>query len=181
MNNNKMIKGSIAGATGVALLMGGYGTYALWSDSENLAANGIQSGELTVDTAAGQWDDVNSAAVNDWTASDKMVPGDKVSYTQTFTVTGSGKNLKGTIALATANLTSGFGAGNLTRTVDVNVTTPGAAAITKDSATNFSFAAPFDTATLTAVVTYTFNDVSGTTDQNQAANTPASTFPITQS
>ena len=31
--NNKMIKGSVAGATGIVLLMGGFGTYALWSDS----------------------------------------------------------------------------------------------------------------------------------------------------
>ena len=105
---NTMIKGSIAGATGIALLMGGFGTYALWSDSENLVANGVQSGELDIATSAGVYDDANSAAANDWTATDKMVPGDKVTYTQTFTVKGSGKNLKGTIAYVKPALTTNF-------------------------------------------------------------------------
>ena len=180
---NKMIKGSVAGATGVALLMGGFGTYALWSDSENLAANGVQSGELTIDTTAGEWDDVNSAAANDWNgATDKMVPRDKVSYTQTFTVNGEGKNLRGTITLGAQNLTSGFGAGNLVRTVAVDVSGAGAADITKVDDSNFTFASPFDTATLTAVVTYEFkSSVTDTTDQNKAASVPAVNFVIAQS
>ena len=50
---NTMIKGSIAGATGVALLMGGFGTYALWSDSEDLPRNSVTSGNLNIDTTAG--------------------------------------------------------------------------------------------------------------------------------
>ncbi|QZY29828.1 alternate-type signal peptide domain-containing protein [Nocardioides coralli] len=178
---NKMMKGSIAGATGIALLMGGFGTYALWSDSEDLAQNGVTSGELTVDTTGGVWDDLGTPGVaGDWSAADKLVPGDQVSYTQTFTVSATGKNLQGTIALATGALSSGFGGGNLTRAVDVNVTTPGTATITKDSPTSFSFTSPFDTATLTAVVTYTFNDVDNLTDQNASASTPASAFTISQ-
>ena len=129
---NKMIKGSIAGATGVALLMGGFGTYALWSDSENLAANGVQSGELTIDTAAGAYDDANTGAANDWTASDLMVPGDVVTYTQTFDVSGTGKNLAGTIVLDVEDLVSDFS--TLTYDVDVVASGSGATDITKDSA-----------------------------------------------
>jgi len=181
---NNIIKGSIAGATGVALLMGGFGTYAVWTDSEDLASNGVTSGALTIDTDPGVYDDLGttgSGNENDWDEDELMVPGDEVSYTQEFTVTGTGKNLEGTIALATENMTNGFGAGNLTRTVDVTVTDAGTATITKVDATNFSFASPFDTATLTAVVTYTFDDVSGTTDQGKTATTPASTFTIAQS
>lgn len=178
---NKMMKGSIAGATGIALLMGGFGTYALWSDSEQLAQNGVQSGDLTIDTVAGSYDDANTAAANDWNASDLMVPGDKVTYTQTFTVSGSGKNLKGTIKLNALPM-SPNGFSTLTRDVDVVASGAGAATITKNNATDFSFAAPFGSATLTATVTYVLPaSTTGTTDQLKSATTPASTFTISQS
>lgn len=178
---NKMIKGSIAGATGVALLMGGFGTYALWSDSENLAANGVQSGELTIDTEAGVYDDARTTgAPNDWTADDLMVPGDVITYTQTFDVSGDGKNLQGTVVLDVEDLASDFS--TLQYDVDVVASGSGATDITKDSATTFSFVDPFGTATLTATVTYTLpSGTSGTVDQNKSADTPASTFTISQS
>jgi alternate signal-mediated exported protein len=178
---NKMMKGSIAGATGVALLMGGFGTYALWSDSEDLAENHVQSGVLTIDTEAGVYDDARTTAVaNDWTADDLMVPGDVVTYTQTFTVDGTGKNLAGTIALDVEDLGGTFT--TLTRDVDVVASGSGATEVTKDSATSFSFVDPFGTATLTATVTYTLpGDTGGLVDQGASASTPASTFTISQS
>ncbi|WP_432476789.1 alternate-type signal peptide domain-containing protein [Nocardioides sp. GXQ0305] len=175
---NKMIKGSIAGATGVALLMGGFGTYALWSDSENLQAAKVQSGELDIATSAGVWDDANTAASNDWNASDKMVPGDKVTYTQTFTVKAEGKNLKGTVAYVKPSLSGNTFSNALTHTVDV---TSSSATIT-GSGTSFSFNQPFGTATLTAKVTYTLPaSVSNQVDQNKEATLPAAAFTITQS
>lgn len=174
---NKMIKGSVAGATGIALLMGGFGTYALWSDSEDLAQNGVQSGDLTIDTVAGHYDDFNTAAVNDWNADDKMVPGDKITYTQSFTVTGTGKNLAGTIALVPQGMSPNTFS-TLTRSVDVVSSN---ASITKVDGTNFSFDAPFGTSTLTATVTYVLPaSTGGTTDQLKSATTPASTFTIAQ-
>lgn len=174
---NKMIKGSIAGATGVALLMGGFGTYALWSDSENLAENGVQSGELSVDTSAGVYDDARTAAADDWTANDLMVPGDVVTYTQTFDVTGTGKNLQGTIELNTGALNSTFT--GLVRSVEV--TSDNATIVRNADNVSFDFSDPFGTATLTAVVTYELPaSTSGTTDQNKTAATPQSTFTIQQ-
>jgi alternate signal-mediated exported protein len=174
---NTMIKGSIAGATGIALLMGGFGTYAMWSDSENLAANGVQSGELDIATSAGVYDDANSAAANDWTATDKMVPGDKVTYTQTFTVKGSGKNLTGTIAYVKPSLTNTFT--GLTHTVDITSSTADITAA--GTAGTFTFAQPFGTATLTAKVTYTLPAGTGSqVDQNKAATLPAAAFTISQ-
>jgi alternate signal-mediated exported protein len=175
---NTMIKGSIAGATGIALLMGGFGTYALWSDSENLAATGVQSGELDIATSAGVYDDANSAAANDWTTTDKMVPGDKVTYTQTFTVKGSGKNLKGTIAYVKPELTNNTFAG-LTHTVDI--TSSNAAITAGSTAGTFNFAQPFGTATLTAKVTYILpTNTANQVDQNKTATLPAAAFTISQ-
>lgn len=177
---NTMIKGSIAGATGIALLMGGFGTYALWSDSENLAAHGVQSGELDIATSAGVYDDANSAAANDWTATDKMVPGDTVTYTQTFTVKGTGKNLKGTIAYVKPALSNNSFSAGMTHTVDI---TSSSADITAGStAGTFTFAQPFGTATLTAKVTYTLPaGTANQVDQNKAATLPAAAFTISQS
>lgn len=177
---NNIMKGSIAGAVGVAMLMGGFGSYALWSDSEDLAVQGVQSGELTIDTAAGQYDDANTGTAGDWTAGDKMVPGDKVTYTQVFTVTGSGKNLKGTISLATPAM-SPNGFTTLVRSFDVVASGAGAADLTKSSATSFSFTKPFGSATLTATVTYELPPgATGLTDQNASATTPAAAFTIQQ-
>ena len=177
---NKMIKGSIAGATGVALLMGGFGTFALWSDTETLGATGVTSGELDIATTAGVWDDENTtSSAADWSSSDLMVPGDKVSYTQTFTVKGTGKNLKGTVSLASSTLSSSFGTNNLTRTVVV--TSNNAAVAQATPAGTFAFTSGFGTATLTAEVTYTFASVAGQSDQAKSATTPAAAFTITQS
>jgi alternate signal-mediated exported protein len=95
---NKMIKGSVAGATGIVLLMGGFGTYALWSDSTSVDQNTLQSGALDITgTGTATWADISSTgAVNgSWDpASDKMVPGDTVRLTQPVTIDASGKNLK---------------------------------------------------------------------------------------
>ncbi|MGH3347709.1 MAG: alternate-type signal peptide domain-containing protein [Nocardioides sp.] len=177
---NKMIKGSIAGATGVALLMGGFGTYALWSDTADLAENGVQSGVLTIDTADGAYDDARTEAANDWTANDLMVPGDVITYTQAFDVAGTGKNLQGTIELDVEDLVSDFS--TLTYDVDVVASGSGATDITKVDNNSFTFADPFGTATLTATVTYTLpSTTGGTVDQNKSASTPASTFTISQS
>jgi alternate signal-mediated exported protein len=184
--NNKMIKGSVAGATGIVLLMGGFGTYALWSDSEDLASNGVSSGVLTIDTSTGWYDDASNTAgtpeTPDWVAGDLMVPGDTVTYTQVFTVSGTGKNLEGTVTLDVQDLDSDFT--TLVYDVDVVASGDGATDITKDSPTSFSFEDPFGTATLTATVTYTFpagDENLGTTDQGASATTPISTFTISQS
>jgi alternate signal-mediated exported protein len=178
---NKMMKGSVAGATGVALLMGGFGTYALWTDSEDLAENHVQSGVLTIDTTDGVYDDARTTgAANDWTADDLMVPGDVVTYTQSFTVNGTGKNLAGTIALDVEDLVSDFS--TLEYDVDVVASGAGATDITKNGPTSFSFVDPFGTATLTATVTYTLpGTTGGVVDQGASASTPASVFTISQS
>lgn len=175
---NKTVKGSLAGAAGVALLMGGFGSYALWSDSQPLAANGVSTGQLNIATTAGSYDDANTPAASDWTTSDKMVPGDVVTYTQTFTAKGDGKNLKGTIALASPGALQGTSS-TITRSVAI---TSNNATVSQVTPTSFAFTAPFGTATLTAVVTYTLpSTTSNLVDQNVSASTPATAFTISQS
>ena len=110
-----------------------------------------------------------------------MVPGDKVTYTQTFTVKGTGKNLKGTIAYVKPALSNNSFSAGMTHTVDI---TSSSADITAGSTagTSFTFAAPFNTATLTADVTYTLPaSTTGQVDQNDTATLPAAAFTIAQS
>jgi alternate signal-mediated exported protein len=89
--------------------MGGFGTYALWSDSAAVDAGQVQSGSLEVVSAGTPtWNDVSADASSDsWNvASDRMVPGDKVQLTQPLDVTATGKNLK--VKLSVSGATSSF-------------------------------------------------------------------------
>ncbi len=109
-----------------------------------------------------------------------MVPGDKITYTQVFTVKGDGKNLKGTISYNKPALTSTFSAGLIH---SVKVTSSNATVAESPAGSNqFAFSQPFGTATLTAVVTYELPaSTAGTTDQNKSATLPAAAFTIQQS
>lgn len=179
---NKTVKGSIAGAAGVALLMGSFGTYAVWSDQETLPGGTVTSGELDIAAGAVTWEDVSVAGPKRWQPGDLLVPGDMITRTQTFTIKGTGENLRGTIALGGWDVDSG-GFGDLLD-VDVEVTSSDAVKVAKVDNTpgDFTFAAPFGEATLTAVVTYAFTeDATAQEAQGATATIADSTITITQS
>ncbi|MGN6132603.1 MAG: alternate-type signal peptide domain-containing protein, partial [Nocardioidaceae bacterium] len=101
---NKMIKGSVAGATGIALLMGGFGTYALWNDSHALTGT-VSSGVLGLSLGTAAWTDAATDGVDHntpWDVTpdsngggvDLMVPGDTVQLSQPFHVDAKGRNLQ---------------------------------------------------------------------------------------
>jgi alternate signal-mediated exported protein len=82
---NKLLKGSIAGAAGIALLLGGASTLAYWNDSETLTGAGtVTAGELDIKPISATWDDDISA----------IVPGDSLKYTGVVEVTAVGDNLR---------------------------------------------------------------------------------------
>jgi len=100
---NKLVTGSIAGAAGIALLLGGAGTLALWNDSATASGGNVQSGALTVALAGTPvWKDISpDSADTSWspvavgsTPADRLVPGDTVTLTQRVDVTATGKNLQ---------------------------------------------------------------------------------------
>lgn len=134
---NKMVKGSIAGATGVALLMGGFGTYALWSDSGNLDNAQVTSGVLDVAAGTASWAD----GAGSWNpGTDLMVPGDTVTRSQQFTFTATGKNMTGTIRFedGTQNEQSTGSGDDFTVSVGVS----GLTGVTGGSDGCYEFAAP---------------------------------------
>ena len=104
---NKLVKGSIAAAAGIALLMGGAGSLALWSDSVTVNAGTVSSGTLDVSTGtAGSWSP-NLA---------KIVPGDTVVYTQTLNLSATGDNLKASISSNIGSITNNITGSTATST-----------------------------------------------------------------
>lgn len=106
---NKLLKGAIAGAAGVALLLGGAGTFALWNSSASVTGGNIVGGNLLVADSgtAGAWT-ANGAAIT--LAAFKAAPGDVLRFTKTVNVTASGNNLVATLGLGTASITGSTGA-----------------------------------------------------------------------
>lgn len=93
---NKLTKAAIAGAAGIALLLGGAGSLALWNDTADLVGADIDSGTLTVNTSgSGAW------------AGDSVlwVPGDSFTYTDTLTISATGDNLEAVLSVNPASIT----------------------------------------------------------------------------
>ncbi|KQX05306.1 MULTISPECIES: alternate-type signal peptide domain-containing protein [unclassified Leifsonia] len=104
---NKIIKGSIAGAAGIALLLGGAGTFALWNDSTGVNAGTITAGTLTTATS-GAWTDTTTATATSIANPQAVVfaPGTKVTYTGTVTVTATGTHLAGNVSFNSTSITA---------------------------------------------------------------------------
>jgi alternate signal-mediated exported protein len=80
---NKMFKGAVAGAAGVALLLGGAGTFALWNDAASIGEDKtIVGGHLTFgdEMPAGVWYYGETGTTEVDPAELAWVPGDVVRY-----------------------------------------------------------------------------------------------------
>ena len=193
---NKLVKGAIAGAAGIVLLMGGAGSLAYWNDSAQAGpasgSNSITAGTLTITAQnAGTWtkgmynnagtQTVAPAAVANL-SNVRVVPGNRLVYTQVFNVVGTGDDLfftigstNGAVTAASASAadtalaaaingsgTTAFSVGSVTGGTVVAATTPGvykvssnagtAATITVTWTINFPFGATVDNASTTGAV-----------------------------
>ncbi|WP_403024171.1 alternate-type signal peptide domain-containing protein [Salinibacterium sp. GXW1014] len=107
---NKLLKGSIAGAAGIALLLGGAGTLASWNSSVSAANTGssatITAGTLNVQAKAGSngtWTVKHGTGAPQTVANIatfRAVPGDQLTFSRDFTVTATGDNLEAELALS---------------------------------------------------------------------------------
>lgn len=105
----KITKGALATGLGVALLLGGGGTLAVWNDSQATQLDSIVSGDLALSAGTGVWK--NAQGTVD-VSTYKVVPGDKLTFTQPVTVTLVGDQLQATLAV-TGMANSGFDANNV--------------------------------------------------------------------
>lgn len=94
---NKLAKAAIAGAAGIALLLGGAGSLAFWNDSAGMGGASITAGTLTIrSNTDGAWtNDGNPVDL----ATFRAVPGDELVFTTTFNVTATGDNLSATVGI----------------------------------------------------------------------------------
>ena len=165
---NKLVKGSIAAAAGISLLMGGAGSLALWNDSVTVSASTVSSGTLDVATTTpGAWS--QSIA--------KIVPGDTVTYTETLALTAIGDHLKATVGSNIATITNGITGSSATATYVVKnasnvVVTPTAGVYTLGGGSY----------TVAVTVTVTFpSTVSDQVGQNASVNLSTLAITVTQS
>lgn len=93
---NKFVKGSIAAAAGVVLLLGGAGSLAYWNSEASLEGGSVSTGHLKLTEAekpAG-W----IKGLTQW------VPGDTDVYRTTLTLDAEGDNIRGTVVLDPASI-----------------------------------------------------------------------------
>jgi len=93
--NRGAVKGAVAAAAGVAVLLGGMGTFALWNAEGALGEGSLQTGSLTADFGDITWNDVTPGHENLIEDLDgfQMVPGDVIVGTSTIAVVAEGENL----------------------------------------------------------------------------------------
>jgi alternate signal-mediated exported protein len=110
---NKMTKGAIATGIGVALLLGGGGTLALWSDSEKSNADPIAAGNLDLELPApGTWSSNMTGNIKS-ISTYHVVPGEQLTYRQFLTPILVGDRVEATLT-ATGPGTGTFAEGTLT-------------------------------------------------------------------
>ncbi|QCU76995.1 alternate-type signal peptide domain-containing protein [Citricoccus sp. SGAir0253] len=111
-----MTKGAIVTGLGVALLLGGGGTLAVWNDAAESHAGNVVSGNLDLRADRGVWTK-DGQAVD--IATHRVVPGETLTYTQQLTPILVGEGLKATLALGGADGVLAHSAGNVTVTQPV--------------------------------------------------------------
>ncbi len=96
---NKLTKAAIAGAAGIALLLGGSGSLAYWNSSATVAGANIAAGELSI-TKVGS----ATTKYDDGTAISLIVPGDTVIVSQGVEIKATGDNMNATLTIDQATL-----------------------------------------------------------------------------
>ncbi|MFB2584531.1 alternate-type signal peptide domain-containing protein [Herbiconiux liukaitaii] len=104
---NSILKGTIAGAAGIALLLGGAGTFALWNASSVTAGGTIVAGQLSIapSSTEASWS-VNGGAPLSNLDGYPIVPGDVIVYTKDMAITAEGDNLVATLDVDPASITA---------------------------------------------------------------------------
>jgi len=173
MKNSTLVKGTAAIAVGAALLLGGGGTLANWNAEATAAPGTIVSGDLNVVKAVnGVWKDRAGTVIPDITAY-KVVPGDKLTFTQDLTVTLVGNKMAANVATTGISATNGFTPANVS--VSAPALTVGGTAVSNPLKPTGS------DQTVTATITFEFlSTTTGRADTTASYNFGSVAFQLTQ-
>ena len=114
----KSTKGALAAAAAGSLLIGGTGSLAFWTATQNVTGGTITSGNITLGspTCTGTSTDGGSVALHDWQydggatytmGTSKIVPGDTLSKVCEMTLTMTGDHIGATLGLASISYAAG--------------------------------------------------------------------------
>ncbi len=166
---SRATKGAIAATVAGALLLGGAGSLAYWSDSKTVTGGSITSGTLSLTQETGQvcssWTlDAAGGATTYTPGVTLVVPGDVITKTCVYTVNASGQHLAADL---TMDATSVTGSNALASALTPSATfTLGGNAV----ATGQDITAADNGAVLTAQISVTFaSATSGLTAQGMTA------------
>lgn len=150
---HRSTKGALAAAAAGALLLGSAGTLAYWTGSENVPGGTFTSGYLQLTD--------NTCATAPWKLDDgvdyttqRIVPGDSLTKTCTFSIDGVGDHM--TVSLDTA--TPGWSAANAL-TADLAVTSTFTGSVSGGPLSDPATVTKSET--ITALITVTFDTASG--------------------
>jgi alternate signal-mediated exported protein, RER_14450 family len=187
---NKLTKGAIAGAAGIALLLGGAGSFALWNGSASAAAGTVNAGTLSVAAnGTGSWANTpnggTSGAITIGTF--KAVPGDTLTFTQKLNVASIGDNLNATltvdptsIVVPTPDATGANAALKAALIAGMKVAITGASNIAQVGTTNsYTVTNAAAVQTVTAVVTLPFPRGTAGDNTTQAGSVDLSALSFT--
>jgi len=183
---NKLVKGAVAGAAGIALLLGGAGTFALWNSSIGVASGTIATGTLAFGTATGAtWTDNSPGALTTTfdPKSQKIVPGDVVALSQNITITATGKNLVAQLAYQPSSVNVPIDlSGKLVPTITVSKVSGDATITGNGTSTPWTITpAAGGTTVLTVVLSFAFDKTtSGLVGQGEAVDLSGASFTLTQ-
>jgi alternate signal-mediated exported protein len=173
---NRNAKGALAAGAAVVVLLGGAGSYALWSDSASSTPGNLTSGELKLTaTGTSAWKDVSTDGIVGGTAInpliDLLVPRDTWEYTSSYTATATGKNMKAQVTVNPGTAGTPPTGVTITPAASVDGTTATGGAIT---------IAPGTPHTVIVKVTVAFADVTGTTSQVSPVNVSGMSVSLNQ-
>ncbi|WP_181150497.1 alternate-type signal peptide domain-containing protein [Arthrobacter sp. MYb224] len=164
----KVTKATIAAVAAGALLLGGAGTVARWQSQQTVDAGVVETGHLNLTLGAdGVWQDVSNAAAPEPfnPATQQLVPGDTVTYSQTVAIDAEGKNIAGVLSIAEAETVLGALEGFVTVGLEVDASATG---ITEEPDGTLSFAEP-GTYNVPVLITVAFAE-------GAVGDTPPSTY-----
>lgn len=177
---NKLVKGAVAGAAGIALLIGGAGTFALWNDSAQVDASTISSGTLTLTAGTdGVWKNVtNGGTATIDPSTFTIVPGNRLQFTQTLTIAATGNDLKAELSYNDLAITGSLSG---VATTSLAVTSSSANVVPGTAPKTFIVTPAGSSATVSVVLTVELPaSTSGTTGQGGTLDLSALTFTLTQ-
>jgi len=180
----KSTKGTLAAAAGAVLLLGGAGSLAYWNASATVNGGAVTTGSLTLSggTCGATWVYANGTAAGQTVA--KVVPGDSITKSCTFTVGASGDHLSASLGApaTTAYTKSPAGAGTDSLTVATTYTidrTPVATLVNGDKLTSTDNGKTL-TAKFVVTMPYGSPTVNGNDTQDLTATLNALTVTLTQ-